>query len=400
MFTYVNNHMRTFVLLMTQASEIERLYKAVKVANFDQRYTPPEALNDLIEFSKSKGIFTALGRSTQGREIGYVELGTGHFKVLAWSQMHGDESTSTRALVDLFYFLNQTDFQPDLVHSILSYCRLRIIFQLNPDGSYAYTRENAIGFDLNRDARDQVHVESKILTELVQEFGPDLCLNCHDQRSLYSLDWSINPPFISFLAPAADEELSLTEARSKAMEHISCAVHFLRDMGFEAIGRYDESYCANCFGDHFQSKGIPTVLIESGHLVGDQQREQSRYIVFLALLGILENNPDSKRSLVDVVNIYNAIPENRNMLRDVVLKNVRYGGKIVDVGIQNRLVLVQGALKSEAYVHDIVPAGTIMGYQNYDAESHEILINSHENDFEDKIIVSILLKKSDLLIKI
>jgi hypothetical protein len=35
-----------------------------------------------------------------------------------------------------------------------------------------------------------------------------------------------------------------------------------------------------------------------------------------------------------------------------------------------------------------------------DLNAEEILINSHENDFENKIIASIMLKKSGLLIKI
>lgn len=392
--------MLTFVFTMMTPATLERLYQRIKAPNFDGRYLPPSTLIHLINEAKSQGIFSGLGTSVQGREIGYIELGSGDFKILAWSQMHGDESTSTRALVDLFMFLNQKNHQKDFVTAVLSSYRLRIIYQLNPDGALAYSRENALGFDLNRDARTQFHPESKLLEGLITEFKPDLCLNCHDQRSLYSLSQSINPPHISFLSPAADKELSQTPARMKAMEYIVSAQNFLRQLGFDKIGRYDESYCDSCFGDYLQSKKIPTILIESGHIIGDESREKSRFVVFAALIGTLMYPIQEQLSRDQVLEKYFDIPENLNILRDVVLKNVLYQGRLVDIGLQNRLILNQGKLKSEVYVHDITEPGAIIGYKTQDIKGQEILINSYENDFENKLIVSILLKKSSLLIKI
>ncbi len=109
---------------------------------------------------------------------------------------------------------------------------------------------------------------------------------------------------------------------------------------------------------------------------------------------------DQKEESQDVSKCYYAIPENRNMLRDVVLKNILYRGRIVDLGLQKRLALQHGALKPQIYVHDVVAPGAILGYESIDLQSQEILINSHEKDFEGKIIASIVLKKSGLLIKV
>lgn len=391
--------MRTFVLLMLEPTEILRLYQDTKVPNLGRRYTPPEALNVLVENAKSKGLYFVLGASIQGREIGYVEIGSGPFKILAWSQMHGDESTTTRALADLFSTLTQDEHNQEFVGRILSQYTLRIVFHLNPDGAYAYRRENAEGFDLNRDAITQIQPESQLLTNLVAQYNPDLCLNCHDQRSLYSLSASVDPPQISFLAPTVDENSSLTQARRQAMMFINSAHSFLRSMGLNKVGRYDESFCAHCFGDYFQSKGIPTVLIESGFIIGDLEREESRYLVYLALVGMLNRGIDDKDTAAAEQQYFD-IPGNQNVLRDIVLKNVLYQGKLVDIGLQNRYILVQGDLRHETYVHDIVPPGTIFGYSSQDLKSEEILINSHENDFENKVIASIMLKKSRLLIKI
>ena len=391
--------MLTFVIMMLSPTEILHLYKGTKVPKLGSRYTPPGALIELIKTAKSRGIYTVLGTSIQGREIGCIEIGSGAFKILAWSQMHGDESTATRALVDLFSTLTQEKQNQEFIARILNYCTLRIVFQLNPDGAQAYQRENADGCDLNRDAMTQNQPESQILADLCAQFNQDLCLNCHDQRSLYSLSTGVNPPYISFLAPTIDEHSTLTHARRQAMKYISSAHALLQSMGFDKVGRYDESYCVHCFGDYFQSKGIPTILIESGFIIGDQEREESRYVVYIALLGIL-NGITAGNERLTTEKQYFDIPENLNILRDIVLKNVPYNGRLVDIGLQNRLILNQGRLRQETYVHDIANPGTIFGYASQDLKAEEILINSHENDFENKIIASIMLKKSGLLIKI
>jgi hypothetical protein len=87
-------------------------------------------------------------------------------------------------------------------------------------------------------------------------------------------------------------------------------------------------------------------------------------------------------------------------MRDVVLHNVHYNDRLVDIGLQNRHVLEKDRLITETYIHDIRPKGTLLGYKNLDLNQEEILIDSHENDFEGKIISNIRVKSSGLLIKI
>ena len=48
-----------------------------------------------------------IGESVEGRAINMVQAGTGPFRVLLWSQMHGDEPTATAALFDLFEYLRR-----------------------------------------------------------------------------------------------------------------------------------------------------------------------------------------------------------------------------------------------------------------------------------------------------
>lgn len=48
-----------------------------------------------------------IGRSVEDRPLRHVRWGTGKTSVLLWSQMHGDESTASMALADLFRFLGE-----------------------------------------------------------------------------------------------------------------------------------------------------------------------------------------------------------------------------------------------------------------------------------------------------
>ncbi|MGE4569643.1 MAG: hypothetical protein AB7C90_10745, partial [Bacteroidales bacterium] len=46
------------------------------------------------------------GDSAEGRSIWQLSWGKGPVPVLFWSQMHGNESTASRSLCDLFLFLS------------------------------------------------------------------------------------------------------------------------------------------------------------------------------------------------------------------------------------------------------------------------------------------------------
>ena len=46
-----------------------------------------------------------IGRSTNNLPIYFLKMGSGSKKILIWSQMHGNEATSTKALLDtISYF--------------------------------------------------------------------------------------------------------------------------------------------------------------------------------------------------------------------------------------------------------------------------------------------------------
>ena len=78
-----------------------------------------------------------------------------------WSQMHGNESTTTKALFDVFNTLISNN---PIIKHILNACTLYIIPILNPDGAEAYTRVNANAVDLNRDAQELISTRKQGVT--------------------------------------------------------------------------------------------------------------------------------------------------------------------------------------------------------------------------------------------
>ena len=64
---------------------------------FKERYFPSIRLNDWLN---AHAIETEIiGNSELGKPIHAIRLGEGPVKILMWSQMHGNESTTTRGLL-------------------------------------------------------------------------------------------------------------------------------------------------------------------------------------------------------------------------------------------------------------------------------------------------------------
>ena len=108
------------------------LFKYFKNVNFPNRYILPQKLFDYLQENFRDNI-QEIGKSTLGKSIYLFSIGRGNVNVLAWSQMHGNESNATHAMLDLLVSLEN---QPEL-KSLWDYIQLDFIFMLNPDG-YRY----------------------------------------------------------------------------------------------------------------------------------------------------------------------------------------------------------------------------------------------------------------------
>jgi Zinc carboxypeptidase len=377
---------------------INNVYRNCFESRLSGRYISLKHLDPILQEFQKTHISEVLGTSEKGNPIHVIRIGKGLKKVLAWSQMHGNESTTTKSLIDFIQFLLQKKYCQEEIAHFLSEYTLVAIPLLNPDGAELYTRENLNRIDLNRDAKKLAQKESRLLRSLFLQEKPTLCLNLHDQRTIYSVGENDDPATLSFLAPAANLEKDVTSSRESAMLEIARLNSYLQTIIPNQIGRYDDSYNENCVGDSFQSSGVATLLFEAGHSPGDYQREKTRALIFQAFLVLfrLIPLPEVQHTLED----YFAIPENQKNCRDIILRNTYVSGQKQDISIQYKEMLTSGTIDFVPYVDEIGNLSNLKGHKEIDLKGEQILINSHENVFANEKIATILIKHSKKIINI
>ena len=277
MFTNVKNKLFTFV---NQKKAMDYLQLATQYleSKLKGKYIHLDTILPILESLNSDFEITQIVKSVQERAIYQVKIGTGKTKILMWSQMHGNESTTTKGLFDFFNFL-QSDNK--IAKRIKSDYTLLCIPMLNPDGAFLYTRENANKVDLNRDAFNATQPEMQVLHDVYKSFNPDYCYNLHDQRTIFGTEGFNLPATVSFLSPAYNEEREYNEVRLKAIHIINRMNDALQVYIPNQIGRFDDSYNVNCTGDYFTTHITPTILFEAGHYVNDYDRDVVRNYIFI-----------------------------------------------------------------------------------------------------------------------
>ena len=337
------------------------LFETFRQPGLDSRYVAPKHLEPFME----RFGFDPIGRSVEDRTIYSLTIGKGKTRILMWSQMHGNEATTTRALIDFVAFL--TSDHPKAI-GFRDKITFQIIPMLNPDGSERYTRENANGVDLNRDFVNLSQPESRLLIESVDRFKPDYCFNLHDQRTIYGAGQG-KPATVSFLSPSREETRAITPDREKGMAVIVSMFRRLSARIPGQIGRYDDAFNPNCVGDSLQMKGIPTILFEAGQYPNDYQRSKTRKLIFEAYLAAVSHI--SENVIVhSVIKEYLNIPQNKVNFNDFVFKNVRinYDGNeiIANLAAQYTEVKKGDRIEFEAYVSQI--GSESYGHVEYDAK--------------------------------
>lgn len=310
-----------------------------------------------------------IGQSVLQKEIYQVKIGSGKTKILIWSQMHGNEPTTTKGLFDFFNFLAS---DTELAHQIKSNYTLLCIPMLNPDGAFAYTRENANGIDLNRDAVAETQPEMQLLKRTYEQFKPDYCYNLHDQRTIFGTEGFNSPATISFLAPAFDAACQYNSTRMKAVEIIVAMVDVLESYLPHQIGRFDDAYNVNCTGDYFTTQQTPTILFEAGHYPNDYNRDESRKFVFIALVASFMKQNENVVVDNDLTK-YLRIPQNNKYFFDIIYRNIKIIDnnveKIINFAAQYREEVIAGKVKFRAVISKISDLDHYFGHVEYDCES-------------------------------
>ncbi len=341
----------------------------------DKRISHDEIMPYVLSYKENQKFkIKELGKSLQNRPIYLISFGRGPVNILAWSQMHGDESTASMALLDILKFFAAEDEFDELRKEILDKVTIHLIPMLNPDGAERYSRRNALDIDLNRDAARLQFPESKILKSARDSLNADFGFNLHDQSTRYTSGKSFKAATIAFLAPAYNHEKEINQVRLNTMKVIVNIHEELSKFIPGHIAKYDDEFEPRAFGDNFMKWGTSSILIESGGWKNNHEKQFIRKLNFIALLAGFNSIAAGKYKNADV-ETYNAMPENERRLFDLMLRNLYIefeGGKyVIDIGINHN----ERGIKNNrddyfvGTIEDIGDLSTFYGYDEIDCSS-------------------------------
>ena len=361
-------------------------YDDYREVSIDKRRIKHQDIQPLIDTLKSiKGFeITKLGESIQGRSISMISIGDGEIDVLLWSQMHGDEPTATAAIFDILNYFKQDK-------TVLKNLRVHLIPMLNPDGAEIFSRRNAIGIDINRDALRRQSPESVLLKKVRDSLDADFGFNLHDQSKYYIAKTTAKPATISFLAPAYNFEKDINQTRGNAMRVIAHMNKVIQRYAKGQVGRYSDEFEPRAFGDNMQKWGTSTILIESGGQYEDPEKQFIRKLNYVSILSAIASI-STKSYESTTLDQYLSIPRNDRKLFDLKIENLSFSylglDFVVDLGINHQEI--ENKKHSDFYylgkIIDVGDLSTHYGYETLDAEGYEFKVGETYpkilNDFE------------------
>lgn len=264
-------------------------------------------LHELVKFSPFDLGLAQAGLSSEGRALHTIRFGArGGKRVFIWARQHGNEPDCTAGLcMALAELVLQAD--APLSRFLRERLDIGILPMVNPDGVARFTRENAQGIDINRDAVATATPEGRTLREIFEQFRPQYCFNLHDmsprkataEGRLTALSFQAGP----FDATDSDNEVRL---RAKAL----CARMFETASGHAPghFARYRADYMHRAFGDSMMRWGVSSVLIEAGGWSGEDGDTFVRRLFALALLRGLHAIAAAEDDPATAAAAYEAIP--------------------------------------------------------------------------------------------
>jgi hypothetical protein len=227
------------------------------------------------------------------------------------------------AMMDIFRFFQADDHFNTLRRDLLNRLTLVFVPMLNPDGADCFQRHNALDIDLNRDAIDLESPESRLLKSLQEKLQPDWGFNLHDQNRYYSAGPGPHTATISFLAPAYNPQKEVNDIRRRAMQLIGAMNSTLQKHIPNKVARYNDSFEPRAFGDNFQKWGTSTILIESGGLIDDPEKQEIRKLNFIILLSAFQQIASETYRQQDVAD-YESIPYNvKSTFFDLIIHDIQ-----------------------------------------------------------------------------
>jgi hypothetical protein len=315
--------------LASNPSAYARLHDDVRVDGLDDRHFNQRDFWDAVSPIVQDDPFRVqvVGESAEGRPIRTISFGRGPVSIFLWSQMHGDESTATMSLADLYALVAE---KPNnrIVRTITEGVTVHTLPMLNPDGAQRFQRRNAQGIDINRDARSLSTPEGRILKEVRDRLAPDVGFNLHDQGVGTRVGATDRGVAIALLSPPFDHSRAINDVRLRAMEIMGVMIQAMDPFVGDHVTRYDDTFNPRAFGDLITQWGTSTILVESGGWTDDPQKQYLRKVNFVALLAALESVATGSYRGVGT-DAYQALPGNGRRIGDLLIS----GGTVVVPGL-------------------------------------------------------------------
>jgi beta-lactamase class A len=310
-----------------QVRALSELHARYRVSALTTRVFSHSTYWPLVErYVKSPLKREQIGTSAEGRPLYLVQFGSGPQRILLWSQMHGDESTATLALADLMRYLHEA--RDARTKSWRKQLTILMIPMLNPDGAETFTRHNALGIDVNRDARMLSTPEARALKDTRERFDPQFGFNLHDQNPRSRVGITSTLAAIALLAPPTDSSAQDNDVRLRAKRVAALIRNTIEPLVPGHVAKYDDSFNPRAFGDLMQRWGTSTVLIESGGWKGDPEKQHLRLVNFVALAAAFDAIASGEYEKVDVAG-YESLLENGPAANDLLIR----GGTIAFAGV-------------------------------------------------------------------
>jgi hypothetical protein len=287
-----------------------------------------------------------VGRSVEGRDLLHLSVGRGPTHVLLWSQMHGDEPSATSAIFDLLEWIRR-ERGTAAVQRLEDRLTVHLVPMLNPDGAQRYTRRNAQGIDINRDALHLQTPEGRALKALRDRLQPVLGFNLHNQNGQTSAGSPPRPATISLLAVAHDAARTDSARRTLAKQTAALVREALEPLIPGQVGRYSDEFEVRAFGDNLGRWGTAVVLIESGPLPGTDADQALVRLNFVALVTALDGLA-SGRTAAHPTAAYDTLPVNESNLLSIRIRNATIAAGtgvapfIGDIGVNTSRALAPG----------------------------------------------------------
>jgi hypothetical protein len=199
-----------------------------------------------LELLKSLGAkLSSTGKSRLDREILAATIGKGDRRALIVCRQHGNEPTSTEAMME---YAEELLGKEDLMEKV----RVSIIPMANPDGAELYRRICEDGRtsmltsyvarsvkpyrgDMNRDHKKKRSSEAKAIAKAVEETRPDVLLDLHNFFQNYEY-LILKKPVHDFCPAISTNPKIKPEITRKSLEICKTAIDAVRKIGGNPAG--------------------------------------------------------------------------------------------------------------------------------------------------------------------